>query len=49
VDCEGWDIFAVMSGEVGRDREPERKPKKRQRVKRNGDRGSTTRTRDRGA
>ena len=29
VDCEGWDLFAVMSGEVGQEREPTRKPKKK--------------------
>ncbi|MDB5306328.1 MAG: Rhomboid family protein [Gemmataceae bacterium] len=29
VDCEGWDLFSVMSGTVGEKREPERKKKKK--------------------
>ena len=34
VDCEGWDLFTIMTGEPGREREPERKPKKKVKKKR---------------
>lgn len=34
VDCEGWDIFAVMSGTAGKEREPEAKKRKKVKKKR---------------
>jgi membrane associated rhomboid family serine protease len=29
VDCEGWDIFAVMAGEAGRERKAKKKKRKK--------------------